>query len=90
MLRPIHPKVNRYEVNYVYDNNNSNYNYPTESPSLTGPVAIETLGELGRTLTLPCPSAGVPAPRNTWLRDAVPLDTLADSRCVDMEGRGGL
>ncbi|KAF2352237.1 Immunoglobulin I-set [Trinorchestia longiramus] len=51
-----------------------------EAPTLKSQPSIETLGDLGKTLTLECPAVGQPHPSVMWLRDAEPLDILPGSR----------
>ena len=36
-------------------------------------MALETLGEIGKELEIPCEVVGEPTPNVTWYRDATPL-----------------
>ena len=48
----------------------------TEKPRLEKKLGLETLGEIGKELEIPCNVQGTPEPEITWYRDAEPLDSI--------------
>ena len=49
---------------------------PSEKPHFKRRMNLETLGEFGSEIELPCDIGGVPAPNVTWFRDATPLSDI--------------
>ena len=57
------------------------YSFPfTEKPHFMSRPPLETLGEFGHSLTLPCAVDGSPAPDVTWYRDGLPLSETPNLR----------
>lgn len=51
-----------------------------EKPVFVSSVKLETLGDYGSPLTLPCNAVGIPPPNVTWYRNAEALDEISDDR----------
>ena len=43
---------------------------------MTKKLGLETLGEIGKELEIPCNVEGTPRPEVTWYRDSEPLDSI--------------
>ena len=43
-------------------------------------MPVETVGEFGREITIPCDVHGVPNPNITWFRDGIPLTETPNLR----------
>ena len=43
---------------------------------MTKKLGLETLGEIGKELEIPCNVEGTPLPEVTWYRDSEPLDSI--------------
>ena len=52
----------------------------TEKPHFKNHMAVSTLGEFGKALTVPCDVHGVPEPNVTWYRNGIPLSETPNLR----------
>ena len=61
-----------------------------EKPHFMSRPPLETLGEFGHSLTLPCAVDGSPAPDVTWYRDGVPLSETPNLRFSVLKNNNSL
>ena len=54
----------------------------TEKPHFKKYMAVSTLGEFGKAITVPCDVHAVPKPNLTWYRNGIPLSETPNLRYV--------
>ena len=54
--------------------------FPAEKPHFQKRMPVETVGEFGREITIPCDVHGVPNPNITWFRNGIPLSETPNLR----------
>ena len=54
--------------------------FQTEKPHFEKTMQVETVGEFGREITIPCNLHGVPRPNVTWFRNGKPLSETPNIR----------